>query len=179
MRTILQLLADISETTGVPILLIGGHALQAYGVVRQTLDVDVLIAEGDAGVVDESLRRAGYGILVRSDIFGRYRHPSPALPDVDVLYVDGRTAEEMRRQASLQCLGGVFCQVPALAHLVALKLHAVRNNPMREPRDFADIVELLRRNAGLMGHEELQALCAQYGPEGMWRKLEEAVWKRS
>jgi hypothetical protein len=113
--------------------------------------------------------------LVRSEIFARYRHLSLNLADVDVLYVDGRTAEQMRQQAAQHRVGGVFCRVPALSHLVALKLHAIRNNPAREPRDFADIVELLRVNVGTIEREELQALCAKYGPGGMWSKLEAAL----
>lgn len=131
MLTILQLLAEVSEKTRVPILLIGGQALQAYGVVRQTLDVDVLIAEGDAGVLDEALRQAGYGVVVRSEIFARYRHPSAILADVDVLYVDGRTAEKLQQQATAHRMGGAPCRVPVLSHLVALKLHVIRYNPSR------------------------------------------------
>ncbi len=177
MLTILQLLAEISEKIRVSILVIGGQALQAYGVIRQTLDVDVLIAEGDAGVLDEALRRAGYGVLAKSEIFVRYRHPSPALADLDVLYVDAQTAEKMRQMSTERQMGGAPYRVPALSHLVALKLHAIRNNPAREPRDFADIVELLRANAGTIARDDLQTLCAKYGPEGMWRKLEGALWK--
>ncbi|MFA5027487.1 MAG: nucleotidyl transferase AbiEii/AbiGii toxin family protein [Candidatus Methylomirabilota bacterium] len=178
MLRVLELLAKISQATGVSALLIGGQALQAYGVIRQTLDVDLLVAEGDADVLEEALRRAGYGVLVRSDIFGRYRHASPALPDVDVLYVDGHTAERMLQRSAEHHAAAAPYRVPALPHLVALKLHAIRNNPAREPRDFADIVELLRTNAGTVGRDELQALCAAHGPEGIWQRLEEVLWKR-
>jgi hypothetical protein len=59
-----------------------------------------------------------------------------------------------------------------------MKLHAIRSNPQREPRDFADIVELVRANPGHLGQDELHALCAKYGPEGMWEKFEEILWKR-
>lgn len=177
MQSVLPLLAEISEKTHLPILLIGGYALQAYGVSRQTMDVDVLVADADAGAMGAALQRAGYAQVVRSEIFARYRHPSIALADVDVLFVDGDTATRMSGQATRWVVGETTCLVPALRHLVAMKLHAVRSNPQREPRDFADIVELVRANPGSFSQDELRGLCVKYGPEGAWEKLEGVLWK--
>ena len=177
MQSVLRLLAEISEKTHLPILLIGGYALQAYGVSRQTMDVDVLVADADAGPMGAALQRAGYAQAVRSEIFARYRHPSIALADVDVLFVDGDTATRMSGQATRWVVGETTCLVPALRHLVAMKLHAVRSNPQREPRDFADIVELVRANPGSFSQDELRGLCVKYGPEGAWEKLEGVLWK--
>lgn len=178
MQGVLIQLTKIAAERRIPMLLIGGHALQAYGVTRQTLDVDVLIAEAHAAAMEEALLQVGYTVQARSEIFARHRHASPLLPDVDVLFVDDRTAERMSRQATERLMGGAACRVPALPHLLALKLHAIRNNPPREPRDFADIVELLRANPGAISPDALRALCAQYGPEGIWEKLEAAPWTR-
>ena len=175
MRTVVQILAEIAEAAGLSILFVGGRALQAYGVIRQTLDVDVLISEQQAEQLGEALRRIGYAEMLRSEIFARYRHASPDLADVDVLYVDADTADKLSRQAQACLLDGAPCRVPAFAHLVALKLHAIRQNPAREPRDFADIVELLRTNAGRIGRDDLRLLCAKYGPEGLGQKLEESL----
>ena len=55
MKAVLQLLMEISATQHIPLLLIGGHALQAYGVTRQTLDVDVLVSEAHAAAMDAAL----------------------------------------------------------------------------------------------------------------------------
>jgi len=86
MQSVLRLLAEISEESHIPILLIGGHALQAYGVSRQTMDVHGLFA-------------------------------------------DGGTATRMSGQATRWVVGETTCLVPALPHLVAMKLHAIRSNP--------------------------------------------------
>jgi hypothetical protein len=96
---------------------------------------------------------------------------------VDLLYVDEETAAKMLRQPKELRVAGTTCIVPTLPHLVALKLHAVRNSLRREPRDFADIVELLRANPGAVEREEVRRLCATYGPAGMWEKLEAVLWK--
>jgi hypothetical protein len=177
MQSVLRLLAEISEEGRLPILLIGGHALQAYGVSRQTMDVDVLVADADASGVGAALQRAGYAQVVHSEIFARYRHPSIVLQDVDVLFVDGATATRMFEQATRWVVGGTTCLVPALPHLVAMKLHAIQSNPQREPRDFADIVELVRANLGGFSQDELRGLCVKYGPEGVWEKLQGVLWK--
>jgi hypothetical protein len=158
-------------------LLIGGHALQAYGVTRQTLDIDMLVSEGRAEAARAILEQHGYGVMARSPIFARHRHPSPTLPDVDILYVDEETATKMLRHPRELSLAGTVCLVPTLSHLLALKLHAIRNNAAREPRDFADIVELLRANPGECESDELRRLCTTYGPAGLWDKLEAALWK--
>jgi hypothetical protein len=143
-------------------LVIGGYALQAYGVSRQTVDLDVLIADAHAGVVEGALQRAGYVQVVRSEIFARYRHPSIIQADVDVLFVDRNTAKRMCERATPYLAGEAMCLVPALSHLTAMKLHAIRNNPQREPRDFSDIVEFVRANPGHLGKDELRGLYGRY-----------------
>jgi hypothetical protein len=172
----LHLLKEISVKSGIPVLLIGAYALQAYGVIRQTLDVDILISEADASAVDAGLRCAGYSEVVRSEIFARYRHSSVEMADVDVLYVDSETAKRIAREASEYPLAETTCLVPTLSHLLALKLHAIRNNPRRESRDFADILELIRANPRDISKDELHGLCVRYGPEGIWEKLEGVLW---
>lgn len=177
MQSVLCLLATMSKETRVPILLIGGYALQAYGVPRQTVDVDVLVSDAHSRAVDAALQGAGYAQVARSEIFARYRHPSIAMADVDVLFVDGDTAERMFARAMQYVSGEATYLVPALSHLIAMKLHAIRSNPQREPRDFADIVEVVRANPGRLGQDELRDLCVKYGPEDVWRKFESVLWK--
>lgn len=171
MQNILRVLIDAAKRQRIPFLVIGGYALQAYEVVRQTLDTDVLTSDAYAVEMDAILRGVGYEQLARSDIFARYRHASSALADVDVLFVDNDTAEEMVRQARECTLGGTTCLVPAFAHLLALKLHAIRNNPKRETRDLADIFALIRANPEAIDREALRGLCEKYAPAGLWEKL--------
>ena len=126
-----------------PFLIVGGHALAAHGVVRQTIDVDCLIAAGDAAALNEVLRSAGYSESSRTENFVRYRHLLPRYAEIDVLLVDLSTLEELLNASRPLKRGKNEFRVPALPHLIALKLHAIRNNPEREARDFGDIAELL------------------------------------
>ena len=167
MQAVFDLLARCQR----PLLIIGGHALDAHGVSRQTADVDCLIASGDRAVLDELLRGGGFSLTGGTENFARYAHKSPLLPEVDVLFVDAATFAKLHPAAIPFRNNKQGLRVPALAHLVALKLHAIRNNPLREARDLGDIAELLRVNPGSVSSAELAALCDQFGPPGIEARL--------
>lgn len=153
------------------LLLIGGFALQAYGVVRQTLDVDCITTESDETTLQEMLVGAGFSRLARTENFARFRHNM--LGQLDVLFVDTSTFAQMRAASKSYNIGQIAFGVPALSHLIGLKLHAIKNDPMREPRDLSDIVELVRQNS--FSTEELHGLCGRFGPPGIWEKLRQYV----
>jgi hypothetical protein len=138
----------------------------------ETVDVDCLIAEGALAGLSDVLAREGYAEIERTPNFVRYRHGSGHLMDVDVLLVDPDTFERMRKESVPGQVGTLAARVPSFRHLIALKLHAIRNNSKREPRDVADIVDLLRANPGAIAAAEFRDLCEKYGPDGIRRKLE-------
>ena len=152
-------------------LLIGGFALRQYAVVRQTLDVDCLISDADAGSIVEVFEREGFAVTARTENFVRLRHESVRMMDLDLLLVDARTLSEMLAESASAGIGSVDLRVPCLAHLVALKLHAVRNDPKRELGDLSDIAELLRANPEALTPEELERLAAEHGPPGALEKI--------
>lgn len=175
MKTVFEILRDGLSEQGVEALLIGGYALQAYGVVRQTMDVDCVMADLDSAALAEILSRAGYSESVKTENFIRYVHTSIYLMDIDVVFVDRHTFDRMLQQSQSYCVGSVELRVPSLSHLVALKLHAMKNNPRREVRDLADIVELFRSNSDVLSADELETLCMKYGPDGIYSKMEAAL----
>jgi len=152
-------------------LLIGGFALRQYAVVRQTLDVDCLISDADAGRIVAVFEREGFAVTARTENFVRLRHESVRMMDLDLLLVDGETLSEMLAKSASAGIGSRDLRVPCLAHLVALKLHAVRNDPKRELGDLSDIVELLRANPDAVAPGELERLAAEYGPPGALEKM--------
>ncbi|MBI3008667.1 MAG: nucleotidyltransferase family protein [Candidatus Omnitrophica bacterium] len=172
MKTVLEIIWNGLETRNVTVLLIGGHALLALGVARQTLDIDCLMVDSDSGAIHTILTEAGYRETERTENFVRYSHSSIYLMDVDVMLVDRGTFDKMLQRSSVYQVGAINVRIPCLVHLIALKLHAIRNNPKRELKDLGDIVELLRSNQGEVTREELKSTCARYGPEGIYTKLE-------
>jgi predicted nucleotidyltransferase len=170
-NTLEILLGGLAEG-GIECLLVGGFALPVFGVVRQTVDVDCLIAEGALSRFSDVLTREGYAEIERTPNFVRYRHGSGHLMDVDALLVDLDTFDGMRKESVSGQVGPLSARVPSLRHLIALKLHAIKNNPKREPRDVSDIVDLLRANPDTIATSELRELCEKYGPDGIRQKLE-------
>ncbi len=172
MESTLQLLAGALSKRGSRALLVGGHALQVHGVTRQTLDIDCLASDQIGAVLHEILVAAGYQEAARSDNFVRYTHPAVQMVDVDLLLVDVATFDPMLEQGTTHALYGEALRVPSLEHLIALKLHAIRNDARREARDLADIVELLRHNPGSVESPRLKELCQRYGPPSIRARIE-------
>ena len=130
MKTALDILSQAVAVKPIHLLIIGGHAMQIYGVIRQTLDVDVLLVDA---------------------------------PTFDHLHQNSR-------EYSKDVTG---LRMPALQHLIALKLHALKNAPARETKDLPDILELFKRNPSMLSEKELTSLCERFGPAGIMKKIKQ------
>ena len=53
---VMQALFDLLAASQRPLLVVGGHALTAYSVVRQTIDVDCLVAADDINALAQILK---------------------------------------------------------------------------------------------------------------------------
>ena len=172
MKTIMQLISGGLQAGQASALLIGGHALPAFGYQRQTVDLDCLMATSEADVLHEVLIGAGYRETERTDMFVRYSHASVYLLDVDVMLVNRSTFDKLEARSFVYRVGEAEMRVPCLLHLIALKLHAMKNNPKRELKDLSDIVEVLQGNPQTVSREDLAVMCEQYGPPGILGRIE-------
>jgi hypothetical protein len=170
----IQAAFDLLASCTRPFLIVGGHALAAYGLVRQTIDVDCLIAVDDQAALETTLTHGGYVAKARTENFVRYTGGSDR-PEIDVLLVDGPTFQKLAETAGPLHRGQHTFRVPGLAELIALKLHAIRNDPRRETRDLGDIAELLRLNPGRITAEALESLCLKFGSPEIAAKLKGTV----
>ena len=162
MRAVFDLLLRIQSSCGIRLLLIGGWALQAHGYSRQTADVDCMTAIEDESRIADELGKAGFERFDALPAFKRYRHRVNPLLVLDLMEVDTATFKKMWDQSQPFEIEDLTLRVPALAHMIALKLHAARNEH-RAARDLADIVQLLSVNAGKVSAAKLRELCAQFG----------------
>lgn len=135
-----------AERDGLAGLVIGGHAVNAYGYTRTTLDVDFLVAVEafpDWRVVFES---AGYRLAGQTESFARLDPPltdPPSLP-VDVMLVSGATFSKLYAGRQLLDFGGTLLPVPKPLNLIALKLHAMCNpERFKKGKDLPDILNLI------------------------------------
>ena len=160
---------------GTSVLLIGGMALPAFDVVRQTFDMDCLVVDTQAETLHGVLTDAGYRELQRTESFVQYASPSVYRADVDVMLVDQGTFDKIVARSQPLDIGRAVMRVPCAAHMIMLKLHAMKNNPKRGIKDLGDIVEILRNCPKQVPDDELKAMCEHYGPAGVHNRITEAV----
>ena len=172
MSLILDKLVEALDPQRPEALLIGGQALPMYGVERQTVDVDCLASSEGAAKLERVLLAAGYQEAGRSETVVRYRHSSPMLADVDVMLVDEPTYDKLLRDSQEWRTDRSVWRVPSLPHLIALKLHSMKNNAQRYERDLPDIRNLLQENPQALSRADLEELCAKFGPPGILAQLE-------
>ena len=127
--------ADAEEREGLRVLVIGGHAVNAYGYTRTTLDVDFLVT------VESFPEWAG-----QTETFARMDPPvtdPPSLP-VDVMLVSSETFSKLNSERQLLDFGGLSLPVPKPLNLIALKLHAMRHpERFKKGKDLPDILNLI------------------------------------
>lgn len=164
-------LFDFLYRRGIAFLLIGGRGLERHGHVRSTLDIDLLVRENDLESLGGCLRDFGYAKTAETPIFSRWRSKDPAMLDVDLLHVDESTFAKLDADAVSSGQGSLAVRVPSVGGMIALKLHAMRNQPDRRVRDTQDIQALLRLNPEALELEGLRRLCERYGPPGIFESI--------
>jgi hypothetical protein len=127
-----------------PYALIGGLSMAAYGMVRTTLDVDLVTTSEAQDCLIEFLESLGYETIHRSSGYSNHLHPDSELGRVDVVYVRGRTSRELF-SAAREVAGpsGISVAVLRAEHLAAMKIFAIKNDTTRTFAELEDIRFLL------------------------------------
>ncbi len=127
-------------------MLAGGFAMAAWGSARTTFDLDLVIGDEGRAAVLEGLAAGGFETIFDSEGFTNLLHGDPALGRLDILWVEGPTRERLFA-AAVEKAGpdGLPVLVPAPEHLVAMKVKAIQNEPIRVFRDGEDLRVLLSR----------------------------------
>lgn len=164
----MQAIFDLLAQHRLPMLIIGAHALTAHGVQRLTFDVDCLVATADFEALSQLLIRGGFSNVQHQQNFSAFNHNTPGVPKIDVMRVDAATFAKMEAARKPWDFGNKRFEVPALEHLIALKLHAMKNNPERAGKDGWDIAALLAANSGAIPSGKLHELCERFGPPDVY-----------
>ena len=173
MKTPVEFLADCS----IPHVIIGGHAVRALGYARQTVDFDCLIATRSIDELSRFLRQYDYTEAGRMGGFVRYYYKDRSVGDLDVMPVDAQTFERIFQESRVIDFETFKVRIPKPLHLIALKLHAIKNNGKRELKDGADIVEILRLHGEEIQDEDLKATFDRYAPVGFYERLQTILKK--
>lgn len=135
-------LASVTSPLSTPPVIIGGIAVILNGYVRQTVDVDLLVARKDALPFVRALEQSG---RFRKQSLERWVHTDTAT-GLDLCVEGERThpsyAEQFPSPTSLETLPANPLPVAGITGLLALKAQSGR------ARDEADFVTLVKPRAG-------------------------------
>ena len=160
------------ERVKIPFLLIGGYAVNAYGYSRTTQDVDFMIASSDYGRAKEIVQRLGYRQYVHKDLCARFVDHENEWPPLDLVFVDQETFQNVVKEAKSVDLLGRKLLVPSAEHLIALKLHAIKNDPKREAKDLNDIFEIIKAKGLYVSAPKFKDFCLKFGNADLLERIQ-------
>lgn len=169
---ILKKLKEISSRENCPFILIGGHAMNIYGLSRQTGDIDLLIPENDRETWKNILLNAKYALFHEQSAFMQFSPPSPSEWPIDFMLVDSDTYSQISEQSLEKEIDEVKISVPGLTHLMALKLHALnQESRRRELKDMDDLIGLLENSDMDIRGDEFRDLCFKFADNSIYEQI--------
>jgi hypothetical protein len=175
-------LAARAESEGIPIVLVGGNAINLHAYFRATFDVDLLICEKDAERSLSFFRQNGYDLFHRTRNFIRLHFaadPAAALP-IDLMLADDATFEKIRQQSRRCDLGnGLTLPIPSALHLIAMKLHALRSPARAESGvDLLDVRHLIKSAHIDISGREFTDIAQRYATDSIRATIEREFGNR-
>ncbi len=170
-----QIIAACSKNAELPFLIIGGMAVIAHGYPRDTFDLDYLVRRADREAWKIVLAAQGYGIAYEHDNFAQFT-AEPGGTDVDLMFVNDSTFDVMFAASAVQNTGTSQARFPSLEHLIALKLHVLKQGLRhRMLKDMDDVVNLLLANRVDLRQENWRQLFEKYGNRDLYERIARAI----
>lgn len=141
---ILEQMVQFFEREKIRYAIVGALGLHAYGLSRATGDMDFLAEKHARESIVAFLESLGYDTLHASDGFSNHVHGLAAMGRLDFIYVGTLTADMIfKRITKTLNFQGMAIPVPRPEHLAAMKIFAMKNDPLREYQEMADLQFLL------------------------------------
>ncbi|MGB3222121.1 MAG: nucleotidyl transferase AbiEii/AbiGii toxin family protein [Desulforhopalus sp.] len=124
--------------------LIGGFALGVMGILRATMDVDILLLVDDLDKADKILTGCMYSCIHRSPHLSQYTSELKALGSIDILHASKTISKEMlSRVERFRVFNKYMIPVLSPEDIIGLKVQAIANDRQREAIDINDMRLLL------------------------------------
>ena len=120
--------------------LIGGFALGAMGILRATMDIDLLVLIDDMDKVGNILTTSMYRCDYKTEYISQYSSELRPLGNIDIIHASKSISREMLSRTKMYTVFEKY-MVPVLLpeDIIGLKLQAISNDPSREAIDLNDI----------------------------------------
>ena len=160
---------------GLPFLVVGGLAVNFHGISRDTADLDLLVQRDAREKWLSLLAELGYSVFQEEGAFVQLSSPKQGEWPVDLMMVGEPTFLAMFEHGREVEMYGARLLIPALEHLIALKLHALKNSHAGTVvKDFLDVENLVRVNNIDLHSETVRGLFLKYGNAELHEKISRA-----
>lgn len=124
--------------------LIGGFALGVMGILRATMDIDILLLVDDLDKADKILTGCMYVCVHRSPHLSQYASEIKPLGSIDILHASKTISKEMlSRVERFKVFNKYMIPVLSPEDIIGLKVQAIANDAQREATDIYDMRLLL------------------------------------
>ena len=169
---ILRSISLYAESKDMPFMVIGGHAVNVYGISRQTGDLDLMVPLRNKALWLELMNKLRYQENQSDDRFSRFRSSRLDNWPIDLMYVDDKTFESIYSDSRDYDFGQASVKVISAAHLMILKLHALKNyQEHRFVKDYTDLQALIRKSGENVESEQFRVKCLKYANEKLYQRI--------
>ena len=169
---VLERINSESGKNDLSFLIIGGHAVNTYGVQRTTADIDLLVDRQERDSWKSLILKMNYEATHEADNFIQFRHKELGHWPLDLMFVDTEIFEKLLADSESKSVGNNNVKVPKVEHLIALKLHALKEDlAHRENKDTQDVIDLIRIQDIDFKSEEFKALCLKYVSQAKYEEI--------
>lgn len=138
-----------------------------------TFDIDLLVRRREAEKWRTLVESLGFECSTQQENFLQFTGSERAGSwPLDLMLVNDQTFEKMWDQSQEIRYETVLLRLPSVEHLIALKLHALRQNLLhRTIKDFQDVVGLVAANQIDLRSPAMRDIFERYGTPELYRKL--------
>jgi predicted nucleotidyltransferase len=168
-----------ARNRGLQFLVIGGLAVNFHGYSRDTADLDLLIQSDSREKWLSLFSELDYSVYADKGAFIQLSPPKAGAWPVDLMIVGEQTFRPIFEHGKQVEMYGARMVIPALEHLLALKLHALKHaHAGRFLKDFLDVENLVRVNRVDLGSESVRQLFLKYGNVELYEKISRACGRK-
>ncbi len=146
-KKIIEILLKDFEEHEIEYAFIGGFAMGALGIMRSTIDIDLLVNKNDLPTIDKILTSHLYQRKYQSENVSQYVADIKPLGNIDLLHAfRHRSVSMLKRAWKIPIFSGQY-EIPVLIpeDIIGLKVQALINDPDRKTLEWADIELLLEK----------------------------------
>jgi hypothetical protein len=169
---VLKRIAKSAGEQGLSFVVVGGHALNAWGLSRQTCDLDLMVPENEREAWKDMLCELGYHSPLEQEAFIQFGPPAVGAWPIDLLVVTLSTFAKVVQAAVSTTLSGVSCKIPTVDHLIAMKFHALKYvHGVTTLKYLQDVHGLLALTSRAVTDDDVRKLCLQHGNQEVYERL--------